>query len=106
MAPPNVNVDERAQCRREHSRFFLYPSNIFNYDEGFDDVLQALILPAFNGMDVSLQNTMDIVASMPCIGFKSFVSGSLLGYMHPFFKLTANFVTICAATSTPRAIIL
>jgi hypothetical protein len=106
MAPPNVNVDERAQCRTDHSRFFLYPSNIFNYAEGFDDVLQALILPAFNGMATSLQNTMDIVATMPCIGFKSFVSGSLLGYTHPSFKLTAMFLTTCAATSTPRAIIL
>jgi hypothetical protein len=81
MVPPSVNVDERAQCRNDYSRFFLYPSNIFNYNEGFDDLLQTSILPPFGGQAVSLQDTIDIVATMPCIGFKSFVSGSLLGYI-------------------------
>jgi hypothetical protein len=75
MVPPNVNLNERHESRKEHSRFFLYPSNMLNYSEDFDSIFKTPILSSTGSLD-------DIVGvQMPCVGFKAFVSDSLLGYM-------------------------
>jgi hypothetical protein len=70
MVPPTINVQEREQCKGQHSEFLLYPRGILNYTTGPVQFLPATTLP-------EIAHT---VANMSCVGFKSFVSDSLFGY--------------------------
>ena len=68
---------DRLQCKAELSRFHLYPKHVFNYDENFDD---AFMLPAPTGLNESVEAVITAVATMQCVGFKAFITDSLLGY--------------------------
>ncbi len=68
---------ERHNCKRELSRFHPYPEHIFKYDENFDD---SFMLPAPTGLNESVEDVIRVVATMHCVGFKAFITDSLLGY--------------------------
>jgi hypothetical protein len=70
MVPPEINVPERKQCKDDHSEFLLYPRRILNYTTGPVQFLPTATLPEI----------LNTVATMSCVGFKSFVSDSLFGY--------------------------
>jgi hypothetical protein len=86
MVPPSVNLHERLESRKEHSRFFLYPSDMFDYSEDFfDDELKMPSMPPAG----SLHEIMAV--QMSCFGFKAFVLDSLLGYIHMRHLLLQRF---------------
>ncbi len=94
MVPPSVNLKERQESRKEHSRLFLYPPNMLNYAEDFDGLFKASIMPAAG----SLHDVMGV--NMPCDGFKAFVSDSLLGY---FYSARHNVIQLLRVTEDGSA---
>ena len=78
MVPPQINAEERSRCNDEHSEFHLYPRALLNYAAG----------PAHFPPKTTLPEITSTVAekNMSCVGFKSFVSDSLFGYICACFS--------------------
>ena len=76
MVPPQINAEERSRCNDEHSEFHLYPRELLNYAAGSAHFPPKTTLPEITST----------VAAMSCVGFKSFVSDSLFGYICAYFS--------------------